>query len=90
MNKPISAKDVQPPKVSTGPLAGSRKIYSAPQGHDDVMVPFREIALTDGTSFRVHDTSGPYTDADAAHRRQSRARASARAAGSPSARRAVR
>ncbi len=65
MNKPIIAKDVQPPKVSTGPLAGSRKIYSAPQGHDDVMVPFREIALTDGTSFRVHDTSGPYTDADA-------------------------
>ena len=65
MNKPISAKDVQPPKVSTGPLAGSRKIYSAPQGHDDVMVPFREIALTDGTSFRVHDTSGPYTDAEA-------------------------
>ncbi|HVQ10581.1 MAG TPA: phosphomethylpyrimidine synthase ThiC, partial [Methyloceanibacter sp.] len=65
MNKPISAKDVQPPKVSTGPLAGSSKIYSAPQGHDDVMVPFREIALTDGTSFRVHDTSGPYTDAEA-------------------------
>ena len=65
MNKPITAKDVQPPKVSTGPLAGSRKIYSAPQGHDDVMVPFREIALTDGTSFRVHDTSGPYTDAEA-------------------------
>ena len=65
MNKPIIAKDVQPPKVSTGPLAGSRKIYSAPQGHDDVMVPFREIALTDGTSFRVHDTSGPYTEADA-------------------------
>ena len=37
------------------------------------MVPFREIALTDGTSFRVHDTSGPYTDAEASHRRQSRA-----------------
>ena len=65
MNKPISAKDVQPPKVSTGPLAASRKIYSAPQGHDDVLVPFREITLTDGTSFRVHDTSGPYTDAEA-------------------------
>ena len=65
MNKPISAKDVQPPKVSTGPLSGSRKVYSAPQGHDDVIVPLREIALTDGTSFRVHDTSGPYTDAEA-------------------------
>jgi phosphomethylpyrimidine synthase len=66
MNKPISAKDVQPPpRVTTGPLAGSRKVYSTPQGHDDVRVPFREIALTDGTSFRVYDTSGPYTDASA-------------------------
>jgi phosphomethylpyrimidine synthase len=61
MNKPIS--DVQPSKVSTGPLTGSRKVYASPKGHDDVIVPFREIALTDGTSFRVYDTSGPYTGA---------------------------
>ncbi len=65
MNKPISAKDVAPPKVTTGPLAGSRKVYSSPQGHDDVRVPLREIGLSDGTSFQVYDTSGPYTDADA-------------------------
>src|SRR6476620_11763994 len=65
MNKPISAKDVAPPKVTTGPLAGSRKVYSSPHGHDDVRVPLREIALTDGASFQVYDTSGPYTDADA-------------------------
>jgi phosphomethylpyrimidine synthase len=65
MNKPISAKDVAAPKVTTGPLAGSCKVYSSPQGHDDVRVPFREIALTDGASFQVYDTSGPYTDADA-------------------------
>ena len=65
MNKPISAKDVVPPKVTTGPLAGSRKVYSSPQGHDDVRVPLREIALTDEASFQVYDTSGPYTDADA-------------------------
>ena len=64
MNKPISAKDVRPPKVTTGPLAGSRKIYASPEGHPDLKVPFREIALTDETSFRVYDTSGPYTDAD--------------------------
>ena len=62
---------LQPPKVTTGPLAGSRKIYSAPQGHDDVRVPLREIALTDGSLFPVYDTSGPYTDADATHRRAS-------------------
>jgi phosphomethylpyrimidine synthase len=77
MNKPISAKDVQPPKVTTGPLAGSQKVYSAPAGHGDVAAPFRDIALADGPSassseavgqknvFRVYDTSGPYTDADA-------------------------
>ena len=65
MNKPISAKDVAPPKVTTGPLAESRKVYSSPQGHDDVQVPFREIALTEGPSFQVYDTSGAYTDAGA-------------------------
>ena len=62
MNKPISAKDVAAPKVTTGSLPGSRKVYSAPEGHDDLAVPLREIALTDGASFRVYDTSGPYSD----------------------------
>ncbi|MGB6390168.1 MAG: phosphomethylpyrimidine synthase ThiC [Methyloceanibacter sp.] len=60
-----------PPKVTTGPLAGSRKIYSSPKGHPDVRVPFREIELTPASSseavgehnsFRVYDTSGPYSD----------------------------
>ncbi len=63
MNKQISPKDILPTKVTTGPLAGSRKVYSAPQGHDDLRVPFREIALNGGEPpFRVYDTSGPYTD----------------------------
>ncbi|MFZ2018241.1 MAG: phosphomethylpyrimidine synthase ThiC, partial [Methyloceanibacter sp.] len=74
MNKPLSPKDVQPPKVTTGPLAGSRKVYSSPEGDTDLRVPFREIALGGGASassseavdqentFRVYDTSGPYTD----------------------------
>jgi phosphomethylpyrimidine synthase len=77
MNKPISAKDVQPPKVTTDLLLGSRKAYSSPVGHHDVKVPFRDITLADGPSvssseavrqnsiFRVYDTSGPYTDAEA-------------------------
>src|SRR6516165_10792445 len=62
MNKPMSTKDVQPPKVTTGPFAGSRKVYSAPDDHPNLEVPFREIALADGTTFRFYDTSGPYTD----------------------------
>ncbi len=53
-----------PSTVTTGPIAGSRKVYSAPDGHDDVSVPFREIVLGDASSVRLYDTSGPYTDAD--------------------------
>jgi phosphomethylpyrimidine synthase len=69
MNKPIAAKDVVPPKVTTGALPGSRKVYSSPEGHEHLRVPFREIALAEGSgepAFRVYDSSGPYTDADAA------------------------
>jgi len=63
MNKQISPKDILPTEVTTGPLAGSRKVYSPPHGHDDVRVPFREIALTgEEPPFRMYDTSGPYTD----------------------------
>jgi len=54
------------PEVTTGPLAGSRKVYSAPQGHETLRVPFREIGLSEGGSFRVYDSSGPYTNDDAA------------------------
>ncbi|HEY3675962.1 MAG TPA: phosphomethylpyrimidine synthase ThiC [Candidatus Tumulicola sp.] len=40
------------------------KVYV--QGSDpSVRVPMREIALTDGTSHTVYDTSGPYSDASA-------------------------
>ena len=53
------------PEVTTGPLPGSRKVYSSPEGHDDVRVPFRAIELTTGDSFQVYDTSGPYADSDA-------------------------
>jgi len=41
MNKPLSPNDVTEPKVTTGPLTGSRKIYSSPQGHADLSVPLR-------------------------------------------------
>ena len=53
------------PEVTTGPLPGSCKIYSAPEGHDDLRVPFREIAVGKESGeppFHVYDTSGPYTD----------------------------
>jgi phosphomethylpyrimidine synthase len=59
-------KKITAPEVTTAPLAGSRKIYSSPEGHEDLRVPFREIALTSGAAFSVYDSSGPYTDTDAA------------------------
>ncbi len=55
----------KPSAVTTGPVTGSRKIYSSPEGHPDLLVPFREIALAPGAGeapFRLYDTSGPFTD----------------------------
>jgi phosphomethylpyrimidine synthase len=68
MNKITRPADMTTPKVTTGPISASRKIYSSPDGVTDVRVPFREIALTDANepTFRVYDSSGPYTDATAA------------------------
>ena len=41
------------------------KVYTA--GSDpSIRVPMREVALTNGESHVVYDTSGPYTDANAA------------------------
>ncbi|RME99817.1 MAG: phosphomethylpyrimidine synthase ThiC, partial [Alphaproteobacteria bacterium] len=65
MNKHAKPQDLMRPEVTTGLLRASRKVYSSPQGHDDIRVPLREIALTNGEAFRVYDTSGPYTDPDA-------------------------
>jgi phosphomethylpyrimidine synthase len=69
MNEHATANKFQPaPKsVTTGPIAGSRKIYSAARGRPDVSVPLREIVLSDPLEppVRVYDPSGPYTEADA-------------------------
>src|SRR5581483_5595577 len=68
MNKITRAQDLLVPKVTTGPISASSKVYSSPEGHPDVRVPFREIALSKESgegAFRVYDPSGPYTDAQA-------------------------
>ena len=64
MNKITRPNDLAMPKVTTGPISASRKVYSSPEGRDDIKVPLREIALTDPemATFRVYDASGPYTD----------------------------
>ena len=64
MNKITRPAELMRPEVTTGPIQGSRKAYSSPEGHPDLKVPFREIALTDQEmpTFHVYDPSGPYTD----------------------------
>jgi phosphomethylpyrimidine synthase len=65
MNKPSDPRSFRPVAVTTGALPGSRKAYVAPEGHADMAVPFREIALHESSGeppFRVYDTSGVYSD----------------------------
>jgi len=51
--------------ITRKPFPGSRKVYAG--GKDpSIRVPMRAIALTDGETHVVYDTSGPYTDPDAA------------------------
>src|ERR1700692_1468915 len=67
MNKHISETDLAPPKVTTRPLSGSRKIYARPDSAPDLRVPLREIPLTEAAKappVLVYDPSGPYTDPD--------------------------
>ncbi len=45
MNKAVTTADLITPRVTTGPLPGSRKIYSAPEAAPGLRVPLREIAL---------------------------------------------
>jgi phosphomethylpyrimidine synthase len=68
MNKPITPTDLVTLKVTTGPIAGSRKVQSSPEAAPDLCVPLREIALSDPAEppVRVYDPSGPYTELDAA------------------------
>ena len=62
-----STKFAAPRSVTTGPIAGSRKVYAAPKARPDIRVPFREIALNDPNepAVRVYDPSGPYTESAA-------------------------
>ena len=56
-------KNTQPKSSIEGiPFSGSKKRHIIGVQYPDIQVPMREIALTDGTSFTVYDTSGPYTD----------------------------
>jgi len=56
-------------RVTTGPVTGSSKVWSSPEGRPDIRVPFKEIALDPSANepaLQLYDTSGPYTDSDSA------------------------
>src|SRR5947209_17848233 len=59
----------KPSAVTTGPINGSHKVYSSPDDRPDISVPFREIVLDPSAReqpLRLYDTSGPYTEVNAA------------------------
>src|SRR6201996_5063678 len=53
------------PSVTTGPIAGSSKVYRSLDAFPGAKVPSRRVNLSNGQHFDLYDTSGPYTDADA-------------------------
>ena len=58
----------KPSSVTTGPITGSRKVYSSPADRPDILVPFREIVLDPSAKeepVRLYDCSGPYTEGNA-------------------------
>ena len=60
--------DAIAPKVTTGPLPASRKIYKPGKLHPEIRVPLREIAVHPSAGeppVTVYDSSGPYSDPDA-------------------------
>src|SRR6187431_2965209 len=65
MNKLVAPNDLTAPKVTTGALPASRKIFATPGAAPDLRVPLREIVLSEAAGeppLPVYDTSGPYTD----------------------------
>src|SRR5882672_11578924 len=69
MNTHVSGSELETPKVTTGPLPASRKVYARPDAAPDLRVPVREIMLDVSSGeppLPVYDTTGPYTDSDVA------------------------
>ena len=57
VDKPAGA----PATVTTGPIEGSKRVFSSPTGRPEISVPFREVMLADPAEApaRLYDTSGP-------------------------------
>lgn len=65
MNKSTPQSQFETPKVTTGPLPASRKVFTHPQADPSLSVPRRMIDLhpsANEDAVPVYDTSGPYSD----------------------------
>jgi phosphomethylpyrimidine synthase len=63
----IHDPNISAPKVTTGALPASRKVYARPDAAPGLRVPVREISLSEAAgepALPVYDTTGPYTDPD--------------------------
>ena len=77
MNKVTRNSELTLPKVTTGPLPASTKVYSAPEGFPDLAVPLREIALSE----KAGEAPGPrLRQLRPLHRRERQHRRDARSA----------
>ncbi|MDT0301529.1 phosphomethylpyrimidine synthase ThiC [Streptomonospora wellingtoniae] len=64
----LDDRSVQP-TVTSGPIMGSQKVYrevTDPDSGRTLRVPHRRVGLDNGSHIDLYDTSGPYTDTDAA------------------------
>ena len=69
MNKAVTSADLVTPKVTTGSLPASRKVYARPDAAPELRVPVREITLDASSGeppLPVYDTTGVYSDPDVA------------------------
>ena len=59
-----SQTHTKPASVTSGPIAGSHKVYTTAPGREDIAVPRREVTLHPSAQeapLPLYDTSGPYT-----------------------------
>ena len=65
MNKPVDQSEFETPKVTSGPLPSSSKVYTAPDADPSLRVPHRLVHLhktANEPDVPIYDTSGPYSD----------------------------
>ena len=60
------SESVHVANITTGPIEGSTKIYRELAAVPGARVPVRRVHLTNGEHLDLYDTSGPYSEPDAA------------------------